>query len=154
MTDPRTPGTDSAGDPLGAALARDDAAWAREHLERDVVAWLTTVAPDGRPQTSVISFLHDGATILFYSQPGTPKLRNLAASPRVSFHLQSDPYGDHALVVEGTAEPDPSIPPSDVHEAYRAKYREPLAHWAMDEAQTARDFSVPIRIRPTRVRVA
>ena len=26
--------------PLTAALGRDDAAWAREHLERDVVAWL------------------------------------------------------------------------------------------------------------------
>jgi PPOX class probable F420-dependent enzyme len=146
-------GREPAGDPLGEALAREDADWAREHLERDTVAWLTTVAPDGRPQTSVISFLHDGSTIVFYSRPGTPKLRNLAASPLVSFHLQSDPYGDHVLIVEGTAEPDRSIPPSDVHEAYRAKYREPLAHWAMDEAQTARDFSVPIRIRPTRVRV-
>ena len=141
-------------DPLGDALARDDAAWAREHLEADAVAWLTTVAPDGRVQSSLISFLHDGPTIFFYSQPDTPKLRNLAAAARVSFHLQSDPYGDHALIVEGTAKIDPSIPPSDVHEAYRTKYREPLAHWAMDEGETARDFSVPIRIRPTRVRVA
>ena len=33
-----------------------------------------------------------------------------------------------------------------------AKYREPLAHWGMDEATTARDFSLPIRIRPTRMR--
>jgi hypothetical protein len=71
----------------------------------------------------------------------------------VSFHLQSDPYGDHTLIVEGMAEIDPAIPPSDVHEAYRAQYREPLAHWAMDEAQTGRDFSVPVRIRPSRVRV-
>jgi PPOX class probable F420-dependent enzyme len=141
-------------DPLRDALVREDAAWAREHLESDPVAWLTTLAPDGRLQSSLISFLHDGPTIFFYSQPDTPKLRNIAATPRVSFHLQSDLYGDHALIVEGTAEIDRSIPPSDVHEAYRAKYREPLAHWAMDEAQTARDFSVPIRIRPTRVRVA
>jgi PPOX class probable F420-dependent enzyme len=141
-------------DLLGDALAREDAAWARDHLEADAVAWLTTVAPDGRVQSSLISFLHDGPTIFFYSQPDTPKLRNIAAASRVSFHLQSDPYGDHALIVEGSAEIDRSIPPGDVHEAYRAKYREPLAHWAMDEAQTARDFSVPIRIRPTRVRVS
>jgi len=141
-------------DLLAAALARDDAAWAREHLETDPVGWLTTVAPDGRPQSSVISFLHDGPTIFFYSQPDTPKLRNIAASPLVSFHLQSDAFGDHLLIVEGTAAIDPSVPPSDVHGAYRAKYRDPLAHWGMDEAQTAREFSVPIRIRPTRVRVA
>jgi PPOX class probable F420-dependent enzyme len=140
-------------EPLETALARDDADWARRHLETDVVAWLTTVASDGRPQSSVISFLRDGPTILFYSMPDTPKLRNIARSPLVSFHLQSDPYGDHFLVIEGLAAVDRSIAPSDVHAAYRAKYREPLAHWDMDEATTAREFSVPIRISPTRVRV-
>ena len=139
--------------PLAAALARGDADWAREHLARDVVAWLTTVAPDGRVQSSVISFLHDGADVFFYSRPGTPKLRNIAGSPRVSFHLQSDPYGDHSLIVEGTAVIDGTIPPLDVHERYRAKYTEPHAHWGLDFTQTALDFSVPIRIRPTRVRI-
>ena len=142
-----------AADPLATALARDDAAWAREHLEADAVAWLTTVAADGRPQSSVISFLHDGPTIFFYSKPDTPKLRNLARSPLVSFHLQSDSLGDHALIVEGTAAIDLSIAPSDVHLAYRAKYRVPLAHWDMDEATTALEFSVPVRITPVRVRV-
>jgi PPOX class probable F420-dependent enzyme len=141
-------------DLLADALSGDDAAWAREHLTSDVVAWLTTVAPDGRPQSSLISFLQDGATIFFYSKPETPKLRNIARSSLVSFHLRSDPFGDHALIVEGRAEVDPSIPPSDVHEAYRSKYRGPLAHWGMDEAETAASFSVPIRIRPTRVRAS
>ena len=77
--------------PLIEALRHEDAAWAREHLETDVVAWLTTVAPDGRPQSSVVSFLREGDTILVYSEPDTPKLRNIAHSPQVSFHLQSDP---------------------------------------------------------------
>ena len=140
--------------PLVEALRRDDAAWAREHLESDVVAWLTTVAPDGRPQSSVISFLREGGTILFYSEPGTPKLRNLAQSPQVSFHLQSDPYGDHYLVIEGTIAVDPSVPPSDRHPAYHAKYLEPHAHWGMAVADVARDVSVPLRITPSRVRVA
>ena len=138
---------------LTAALARDDAAWAREHLERDVVAWLTTVAPDGRVQSSLISFLHDGADVFFYSRANTPKIRNIAHSPRVSFHLQSDPYGDHSLIIEGTAVIAPTIPPLDVHERYRAKYGEPHAHWGLDFTQTALDFSVPIRIQPTRVRL-
>ncbi|GMQ94716.1 MAG: TIGR03667 family PPOX class F420-dependent oxidoreductase [Acidimicrobiia bacterium] len=140
-------------DPLRAALARDDAVWAREHLERDVVAWLTTVAPDGRVQSSLISFLYDGADLFFYSQPNTPKLRNVAHSPLVSFHLQSDPHGDHMLIVEGAAVADAAFPSLDAHELYRAKYREPHAHWGLDFTQTARDFSVPIRIRPTRVRL-
>ena len=140
--------------PLAEALRSDDAAWAREHLETDVVAWVTTIAPDGRPQTSVISFLYEDGTIIFYSRPNTPKLRNIAHSPKVSFNLQSDPYGDHYLVVEGTIAIDPAIPPSDRHEAYHAKYLEPHAHWEMDVADVARDFSVPLRISPTRVRCA
>ena len=139
--------------PLAVALARDEAAWAREHLERDVVAWITTVASDGRVQSSPISFLRDGADLFFYSQPDAPKVRNIEHSAKVSFHLQSDPYADHFLSIEGTAEIDRSIAPMDVHERYRAKYEEPHTHWGLDFTQTARDFSLPIRIRPTRVRI-
>ncbi len=138
---------------LSVALQRDVSGWAREHLAADVVGWLTTVAADGTPQSSVISFLWEAETILFYSKPATPKLRNIARSPLVSFHLQSDPYGDHLFIIEGTAEEDRSTLPSDEHPTYRAKYREPLAHWGMGEAQTARDFSVPIRITPRRIRL-
>jgi PPOX class probable F420-dependent enzyme len=143
-----------ASGPLAARLARDDAGWARDHLERDVVAWLTTVAPDGRVQTSVIGFLRDGDDIYFYSQPGTPKVRNIEHTPLVSFNLQSDPYGDHFLVIEGTAAVDPGITPMDRNERYMAKYREPHEHWEMDFTETSRQFSAPIRIRPVRVRVA
>jgi len=135
------PTTSAAGD-----------AWGREHLESEIIGWLTTRAPDGRLQSSPISFLWEDGTILFYSQPDTPKLRNLAADPHVAFTLQSDPYADHVLIVEGTARVDHGTPPSDRHPAYAAKFREPLAHWRLDVAQTAIDFSVPVRITPTRVR--
>ena len=139
---------------LEESLAGDEATWAREHLEHDIVAWLTTVSPDGRPQSSVISFLHDRGTILFYSRPKTPKVRNIAANAAVTFHLQCDPYGDAYLIIEGTAAVDPSTPPSDQYVPYQCKYAEPLRHWNMSEAETARDFSVPIRITPRRVRIA
>ena len=155
MTDP------TAGDlPLGpglpdvvrATLEKEDAAGAREHLANDVVGWLTTVAADGRPQTSVMRFAWDGDGILFYSRPDTPPVRTIAASAYVSFHLNCDPYGDHVVVVEGTARVVPLEKRSDVHPAYAAKYREPLAHWGIDERQTANEFSLPIRILPERVR--
>ena len=133
-------------------LESESGAWAREHLADDVVGWLATVAADDRVQASAISFLWDGRTILFYSKPNTPKLRNIAAHPRVSFNLNSDPYADHVLVGEGVATVEPDCPPSDVHATYAAKYRAPLEHWGMDEAETAREFSVAIRITPTRIR--
>jgi len=147
------PAHDQGASVLDQAFQRPDAGWAREHLETDVVAWLTTVAPDGRPQSSLISFLRDGPTIFFYSKPDTPKLRNIAASPLVAFNLRSDAFGDHLLTIEGRAAVDPSIEPSDVHAAYRAKYAGALVHWGLDEAETARSFSVPVRITPIRVRV-
>lgn len=134
------------------ALLADDASEVREHLANDVVGWLTTVAPDGRPQTAVISFLWDGDGILFYSRPDTPKIRNMTAHPAVTFHLNCDPYGDHVVIVEGLAGPAPHEQRSDVHPAYRRKYREPLEHWGMDEKTTADEFSVPIRILPERIR--
>ena len=133
-------------------LASPEGAWAAEHLAIDVVGWLTTVAPDGRVQSSPVSFLWDGRSILFYSKPATPKLRNIAAHPEVSFNLNSDTYADHMLVIEGIAAVDAAAMASDVHPAYLAKYHAPLAHWEMDEAETAREFSVPVRITPVRIR--
>jgi hypothetical protein len=57
------------------------------------------------------------------------------------------------VIIEGRAQVVPLELRSDVHPAYAAKYREPLAHWGMDERATADDFSLPIRIHPERVRV-
>lgn len=54
--------------------------------------------------------------LLFYSTSNAAKLRNIAHSPRVSFHLQSDPYGDNSLIVESTAGIDATLPSSDAHE--------------------------------------
>jgi len=140
-------------DAVRGALIGADAAPAREQLAGDVVGWLTTVAADGRPRTSVIAFLWDGEGILFYSRPDTPTVRNIAANGAVSFHLNCDPYGDHVVVVEGRAQVVPLEQRSDVHPAYAAKYREPHAHWGMDERGTADDFSLPIRIHPEHVRL-
>lgn len=127
-------------------------AWAIEHLENDAVGWLTTVSAQGQPQSSIVAFFWDGAEIIVYSQPGALKVRNIAANPRVAFNLLGDEYGDHMLSVEGIARGDPSLPRQDQVDAYVAKYREPLEHWGMDPAETAADFSLGLRIRPTRIR--
>jgi len=122
-------------------------------METEIVAWMTTVTPDGVPQTSVICFVWDGETILTYSEPGKPKMRNVAANPNVSFHLNCDPYGTHMVTLEGTAAVDETVPPSDEHGAWTAKHRDPYRHWGMDPHETAATWTVALRITPTRVRV-
>jgi PPOX class probable F420-dependent enzyme len=144
--------TEPTAERVRLALEADSAAWARRHLVEDMVGWLTTVAPDGRVQSSPVSFLWDGETVLIYSEPEAPKLRNIAANPQVSFGLNTDEYGDHILVIEGTAELDAAAPPWSANPTMVAKFREPLEHWALDPAETSRDFSAAIRIRPTRIR--
>ena len=144
--------SDSVSERILQPLQAEQAGWARQHLAEDIVGWLTTVAADGRVQSSPVSFLWDGETVLVYSQPATPKIRNIAADAHVSFHLDTDEYGDHVLIVEGTAELDATTPPWQDNPSMAAKYRAPLVHWGLDQAEASRDFSVAIRIHPTRVR--
>src|SRR5207248_1463964 len=64
----------------------------RQHVERrlrsNLMAWLTTVRPDGQPVSVPVWFLVRGdGTILVYSQPGQHKLRNISKNPRVSLAL-------------------------------------------------------------------
>jgi len=135
-------------------LDLDSPAGARadRRLRTEQILWLTTVRADGQPQSSPVWFLWDGETFLVFSQPSAQKLRNLAANPRVAVHLESDGTGDEVLTVDGTAAVDPEVPPSDQIEEYRVKYREGIQAMGSTPAGLARDFSVAIRIRPSRVR--
>ncbi len=77
---------------------------AARRLHEERLAWLTTVSPRGTPQPVPIWFLWDGdASILLYSRPDTPKLRNIAANPRVSLHLDGNGQGGDVVVCLGEA---------------------------------------------------
>jgi PPOX class probable F420-dependent enzyme len=67
---------------------------AARRLKEERLAWLTTVSPKGTPQPVPVWFLWDGdASILLYSRPDKPKLRNITENPRVSLHLDGDGMG-------------------------------------------------------------
>jgi PPOX class probable F420-dependent enzyme len=125
--------------------------WAEQRLREHIAGWLTTVSPDGQPQSTPVWFLWDGSTFLVYSRPDTPKLRNIAANPKVSFHLDGQEEGVHVVTVEGTAEVLRDQPPADQVPAYLEKYRESIAGYDWTPASFAADYSVPVRITPTRV---
>ena len=70
---------------------------------------MTTVTPSGQPSPSPVWFLWDGAeTVLMYSRE-SPRLRHLAANPRVALNFAGDGRGGDIVVLWN---PSPSTWPS------------------------------------------
>jgi PPOX class probable F420-dependent enzyme len=121
-------------------------------LREEWLAWLTTVGANGTPQPIPVWFLWDGAdSVLIYSKPDTPKLRAIARNPRVSLNLDGNGKGGDIVVLLGDASVSDDAPAHEIPE-YVEKYRPRLEYnrWAPEEFSAS--YSVPIRIRVTRVR--
>jgi len=121
-------------------------------LRDDVVAWLVTVSADGTPVPTPVWFWWDGETLLVYSQPDKPKLRHISANPRVAVALGWDEVGDLRAVITGLAAVDASAPAAFEHPEYIEKYREEIARLGSNPEEFAGAYSVPIRIRATKLR--
>jgi PPOX class probable F420-dependent enzyme len=80
---------------------------ARLVIESDALAHVTTIDPDGRPQTTLAWVGLEGDEIVFATLPDQRKLRNLRRDPRITISIQTErvtPYGLHEyLVIYGTA---------------------------------------------------
>ena len=132
-------------------LTTEFGARADRRLREELIGWLVTVNPAGAPVPVPVWFLWDGAaSLLIYSRPGTPKLRNIAASSRVSVHLDGDGAGGDVVVVSGRARVSDD-PGADGVDAYIAKYSGRISRNGWTPASFAADYSVPIRIDVTRV---
>lgn len=136
-------------------LDLDDPKYARadEKLRSEIAVWLSTVTADGQPQSTPVWFRWDGDTFLIYSQPDRPKLRNIAVDPKVSLHLVGDIEGEDAITFEGTAVVDPSAPPADRLDGYMEKYAYLVERFGWTPSDMAGDYSVAIRVTPSRVRI-
>jgi PPOX class probable F420-dependent enzyme len=132
------------GSEFGARVVR--------RLAQETIGWLTTVGPDGTPQPSPVWFLWDGETVLIYSQPNTPKLRHIAANPRVSLNLDGNGRGGDIVILTGDARVDDTAPSSDTLPAYQAKYAVGIRQLGMTAEGFAQAYNVPIRFRPARLR--
>jgi PPOX class probable F420-dependent enzyme len=125
---------------------------ADERLRSDEVAWLITVTGDGAPVPTPVWFWWDGETITVYSERDKPKLRHLAANPRVALALRTDVLGDEITVISGEAAIDESIPPADQLPGYVDKYGALIARLGADPASFSGAYGVPVRITPTKLR--
>jgi PPOX class probable F420-dependent enzyme len=121
-------------------------------LRAEEVAWLITVSPDGQPVPTPVWFWWDGDTILVYSQRDKPKLRHIVANHRVSLAMRTDELGDEITVISGTAAVDPASPSADQLPGYVEKYAALIQRLGADPPSFAGEYSVPIRITPTKLR--
>ena len=129
---------------FGARVAR--------HLREEIVVWMTTVTPAGSPLPMPVWFLWDGAeSVLIYSQESS-RVRNIQANPRVTLNFGGDGGGGDIVVISGSAAIDDDAAPANQASDYLAKYDEHIARIGMTPETFARRYSVPVRIRVTRLR--
>jgi PPOX class probable F420-dependent enzyme len=123
-------------------------AHALKRLETDMAAWLTTVTPDGQPQSMPVWFVWDGTELLVYGDHRAKRNKNLESNPKVSFHLADD-HGQDIITIEGTVRVDADLPGPGDNPAYMAKYGEWVAGMG-GPAKFGQTYSMPLRITPTR----
>lgn len=141
-------------------LAGEAAAHAQRRLDDTTIIWLTTVGPGGQPQTSPVGYVWDGSRFLIVSAPGTPKVRNLRANPKVAMHLDLDTTSEDysVLTIEGVAELDPAPAgrPAPLSEeersAYVDRHREAIDSAGLTPEEAFTELSTVVRVKPTRAR--
>jgi PPOX class probable F420-dependent enzyme len=137
---------------LTEGLSADRRRRVESRLRTNVMAWLTTVSADGRPDTVPVWFLlRDDETILIYSQPGKPKLRNIDANPNVALGLDVTDLGRDVIRIVGTAARVATEPAADQVPAYVAKYIERIGAVFGTAQRFAEAFPEPIVITPARL---
>ena len=137
---------------LTADLDQPERGHVEARLRSNLMAWLTTVDPAGRPSSVPVWFVLTAAeTVLTYSQPGKRKLANLAVNPHVAFGLDVTDIGRSNVRIVGDAAVDHSVPPADINPDYATKYLERIAALFGTPERFAEQFSVPIVITPRRL---
>ena len=129
---------------FGARVARQ--------LQEETIAWLTTIGADNTPQPSPVWFYWDGETIIVYSEPHAPKVRNILRGSRVSLSFNTPPDGEAFAVLTGDAWIDETAPAINANAAYIEKYDEGFKALTMTLDELARDYSAAVRVRPTALR--
>lgn len=139
---------------LTSHLPPEDRERAELRLRQNLMAWLTTVRPDGQPVSVPVWFLLRGdGTILLYSQPGKLKLRYITDNPKVSLGLDVTDIGRNIVRLEGVAAVSADQPPANENPAYLAKYTERIGAMFGTPEKFAEMFSAAVVITPTKLHV-
>src|SRR3954454_18431937 len=126
---------------------------AARHLREDRVVWLTTVGPAGNPLPTPVWFLwEEPDTVLVFSLPGAARARHLEAHPRVSLNFPGNGEGGDIVVLSGHATAERDGPAAHAVPAYAEKYARGFQSIGVTPEEFSQRYSVPLRIRLTRLR--
>jgi len=139
---------------LTSHLPPGDRERVEDRLRHNLIAWLTTVRPDGQPVSVPVWFLmREDGTILLYTQPKKEKLRNIVDNPKVSLVLDVTDIGRNIVRIEGLARHVPDQSAADQQPAYLAKYTERIGAIFGTPERFAELFSAALVITPTKLRI-
>ena len=119
-------------------------------LREELVVWLSSVRPDGRPHLVPIWFSWDGRQILIASKPNAQKVRNLRANAKVMLALGEAEDDFDVGLLEGHAQLLDKPAAVALPAAHLAKYRSQMAAIGLSPAEFLATYSQVIRIVPTR----
>jgi PPOX class probable F420-dependent enzyme len=131
-------------------LTRETDAHIDRRLREDIMIWLGSVRPNGRPHLVAVWFLWNGKDLLIFSKPNQQKLRNLSENPHVILALDNTNMGDDPITVEGEAELLDDADVNSTLPAYVAKYGEHIKEIGFTPEAMAQVYSQAIRITPTK----
>lgn len=126
---------------------------AADRIEREGIAWLTTVNSKGIPQPNPVWFLWQDGEFLVFSEPNQAKLANIQRTSGVSLNLNSTNTGGNVIVFTGRADLfDKATLPTEVIDRYVSKYAEGIESIGLTGESFLNQYSEGIRITPDKVR--
>jgi len=129
-------------------------AMALQKLDTDLIMWLVTVRPDGRPHAVPVWFYpHDGRLLVF-SEPEAAKVRHVRAGSPVQVHLESGAFGNEIVVLDMAAEVSDRSTSEWLplfRDAYATKYAAAITDYGMALDDIAARFSTVLVLTPTRL---
>ncbi|HLX39811.1 MAG TPA: pyridoxamine 5'-phosphate oxidase family protein [Ktedonobacteraceae bacterium] len=131
-------------------LTSERAAHVTERLTNDLITWLTTVRPDGRPHTVPVWFLWDGATILIFRATKV-KVHELKQNPNVTLALDPSNIGNDIVVIEGTAELVDDVDITTTLPAFARKYGALLKDMGWTAESMAPNYPHAVRVTPVKI---
>lgn len=125
----------------------------RDLFERPIYVILTTLMPDGQPQSTVVWADYDGQYVRVNVAEGRQKIRNMERNPKVTV-IAVDPDNPYRwLEVRGTVETMTDQGGAEHIEALSRKYNNGRAYYGdfAPAERRSQETRILIRIKPTKV---